>query len=169
MRACGLALWAAAGLTRSAQAGADRPGLPYWQQYPALTPTQERVAPRSGGTQRPERVSEALRQEISKIVHDELKDPRIGFVTITKVDLSKDLRFAKVYYSVMGEEKDRNLTIKGLNSARGYIKRLIGKRLGLKFTPEITFVVDKSLAYARHIYEVLDKIKKEREDKKHAD
>lgn len=113
--------------------------------------------------QRLERVSEALRQEISKIVHGELKDPRIGFVTITKVDLSKDLRFARVYYSVMGEEKDQSRTVKGLNSARGYIKRLIGERLGLKFTPEIVFEVDRSLAYAKHIYEVLDKIKREKE------
>ena len=71
--------------------------------------------------QRSEKVQEALRQEISRIVHGELKDPRLGFITITGVQLTRDLRYAKVYFSVLGEAKDNILALKGLNSAKGYI------------------------------------------------
>jgi ribosome-binding factor A len=111
---------------------------------------------------RPERVQEALRQEISRIVHDELKDPRIGFLTITKVELTKDLRYAKVYFSVLGEEKDKNLALKGLNSAKGYIKNIIADRINLRFVPEVAFKIDESLQYAKDIYDLLEQIKKEK-------
>ncbi len=112
--------------------------------------------------QRPERVQEALRQEISKIVQGEMKDPRIGFITITKVDLTKDLRYAKVYFSVLGEDKDKKLALKGLANAKGYIKGLLADRIKLRFMPEIVFVVDESIEHPKHIYGILDKIKKER-------
>jgi ribosome-binding factor A len=111
---------------------------------------------------RPERVQEALRQEISRIVHDELKDPRIGFLTITKVELTKDLRYAKVYFSVLGGEKDKNLALKGLNSAKGYIKNIIADRINLRFVPEVAFKIDESLQYAKDIYDLLEQIKKEK-------
>ena len=75
-------------------------------------------------TQRSERVQEAIRQEVSRIVQLEMKDPRLGFITITKVELTKDLRHARVYFSVLGENKDKHLTLKGLNSAKGYIKEI---------------------------------------------
>ena len=68
-------------------------------------------------TQRPERVQEALRQEISLIVQTEIKDPRIGFITITKVELTKDLRYARIYFSILGDAKSKHLALKGLNSA----------------------------------------------------
>lgn len=113
--------------------------------------------------QRPERVQEALRQEISKIVQGEMKDPRIGFITITKVDLTKDLRYAKVYFSVLGEDKEKKLALKGLNSAKGYVKGLIADRINLRFMPEIVFMVDESIEHTKHIYGILDKIRKERE------
>lgn len=111
---------------------------------------------------RPERVQEALRQEISRIVHDELKDPRIGFITITKVELTKDLRYAKVYFSVLGEMKDKTLALKGLNSAKGFIKNLVADRIKLRFVPEVAFKIDESLEHMKDIYDILDKIKKEK-------
>lgn len=114
---------------------------------------------------RPERVQEALRQEISKIVHNELKDPRLGFITITKVELTKDLRYAKVYFSVLGEMKDKGLALKGLNSAKGYIKNLIADRIKLRFVPEVAFKIDDSLEHTKHIYDILDQLKKEKHDK----
>lgn len=116
--------------------------------------------------QRPERVQEALRQEISKIVHDELKDPRIGFLTITKVELTRDLRYAKVFFSVLGDDKDKNLALKGLNSAKGYIKNIVADRIKLRFVPEVAFKIDESLEYAKDIYNLLDRIRKERRDEK---
>jgi len=115
-------------------------------------------------TQRPGRVQEALRQEISRIVHKELKDPRLGFLTITRVELSKDLRYAKVFFSVLGEPKDKRLALKGLNSAKGYIKGLISDRIKLRFTPEIDFRIDDSLEHTQKIYDILDKLKKEKID-----
>jgi len=113
---------------------------------------------------RPERVQEALRQEISKIVQFELKDPRLGFVTITRVELTKDLRYAKVFFSVLGDSKDKKNTLKGLNAAKGYIKGKIPDGVSLRFMPEIAFKIDESLEHAKHIYELLDKLKKERRD-----
>lgn len=112
--------------------------------------------------QRSERVQEALRQEISKIVLDEIKDPRLGFITITKVELTKDLRYAKIYFSVLGEMKDKTLAMKGLNSAKGYIRSLIADRIKLRFVPDIAFKIDESLEHTKEIYDLLDRIKKEK-------
>ena len=112
--------------------------------------------------QRPERVQEALRQEISKIVLDEIKDPRLGFITITKVELTKDLRYAKIYFSVLGEMKEKNLALKGLNSAKGYIRSLIADRIKLRFVPDIVFKIDESMEHTKEIYELLERIKKEK-------
>ena len=111
--------------------------------------------------QRSERVQEALRQEISRIVHGELKDPRLGFITITGVQLTRDLRYAKVYFSVLGEAKDNILALKGLNSAKGYIKGLIADRIKLRFTPEIDFRIDEFFDEAKKIRSVLDILKQE--------
>ena len=114
--------------------------------------------------QRSERVQEAIRQEISKIVQFEMRDPRLGFVTITKVELTKDLRYARVYFSVLGNEKERDLTLKGLRSAKGYIKGLIADRIKLRFAPEISFKIDESLGHVKHIEDILYKLKKEKKD-----
>jgi len=115
--------------------------------------------------QRPERVQEALRQEISRIVQNEIKDPRLGFITITGVELTKDLRYAKVYFSVLGEEKEKKLALKGLNSARGYIKGHISDRIKLRFMPQIEFKIDETLEHTKKIYDLLDKLKKEKKEK----
>ena len=113
-------------------------------------------------SQRPERVQEALRQEISRIIQNEMRDPRIGFLTITKVELTKDLRYAKVYFSVLGEAKDKHLALKGLNNAKGYIKGMISEKIKLRFMPEIAFKIDDSLEHTQHIYDILNNLKKER-------
>ncbi len=117
-------------------------------------------------TQRQGRVQEALRQEISRIVQCEIKDPRLGFLTITKVDLTNDLRYARVYFSVLGELKDKELALKGLNSAKGYIKGLLADRIKLRFMPEIAFRIDDSLEHTQYIYDILNKLKKEKKNAK---
>ena len=111
---------------------------------------------------RAERVQEAIRQEVSRIVQLEIKDPRLGFMTITKVELTNDLRFAKIFFSVLGEEKAKALALKGLNSAMGYIKGLLADRVKLRFTPAIVFKIDDSMEHTKKIYDLLDKLKKER-------
>ena len=108
---------------------------------------------------RVEKVQELMKQEISQIVQRELKDPRIGFVTVTSVECTGDLREAKIYVSIMGSEQQVKDSWTGLNRGLGFIRREIGKRIRLRFTPELTFELDKSLDYSAHIQELLLKIK----------
>ncbi len=110
-------------------------------------------------SQRVQRVAEEIKQEIGKIIHDELKDPRIGFVTITKVDLSPDLRYASVYFSVLGTKKELRDTQVGLARSAGFIRKLLGRRMKLRYTPQVTFRLDESAEYSIRISEVLEKIK----------
>lgn len=112
---------------------------------------------------RQDRVAQALKEEISNIIHDELKDPRLGFVTITGVQLSPDLRCAKIFFSVLGEELDYKKTKAALDSALGFIRRLIAQRIKLRFTPEITFRQDRSCEYSIRIQEVLNQIEAKHE------
>ncbi len=108
---------------------------------------------------RPDRVAEAIKKEASLIIHDELKDPRLGFVTITEVELTQDLREAKIFFSVLGKEEERKKTKVALDSALGFIRRLIGKRIRLRFVPEITFKEDRSSEYGARIEELLNQVK----------
>ena len=117
------------------------------------------------GQLRVEKVQELMKQEISQIILRELKDPRIGFVTVTSVECTGDLREAKVYVSLMGNEAQVKAYWSGLNSSLGFIRRKIGKRIRLRVTPELSFALDKSLDYSAHIQELLLKIKAEDEAK----
>jgi len=117
------------------------------------------------GQLRVEKVQELMKQEISQIILRELKDPRIGFVTVTSVECTGDLREAKVYVSLMGSESQVKACWTGLNSSLGFIRREIGKRIRLRVTPELSFALDKSLDYSAHIQELLLKIKAEDEAK----
>lgn len=111
------------------------------------------------GQLRIEKVQELIKQEVSQIILKELKDPRIGFVTVTQVDVTGDLRSAKIYVSLMGSEEQIKDCWDGLQKALGYIRREIGKRIRLRCTPELSFQLDKSLDYSVHIQELLSKIK----------
>ena len=108
---------------------------------------------------RQERVAEAIRKEVSVILHDELKDPRLGFVTITRVELTQDLRSARIFFSVLGQEEDYKKTKEALESASGFIRRLIAQRIKLRFAPELAFYEDRSSEYSVRIEEVLNQIK----------
>ena len=110
---------------------------------------------------RPERVAEHLKEEISRIIREELRDPRIGFITILRVDITKDLRFAKIYYSILGTDKDKKGTADALKSGSGFIRRLIGETIKLRYLPEIRFVLDESAQYGIEIQKILDKINAE--------
>ena len=108
---------------------------------------------------RRERVEEAIKKEVSIIIHDKLKDPRIGFVTITKVELSKDLRNARIFYSILGKEEDHKKTRLALDSALGFIRSLVAQRLNMRFATELMFQEDHSTEYSVKIEELLNKIK----------
>ena len=107
---------------------------------------------------RVEKLQELIKQEVSDIIFNELKDPRIGFVTVTSVACTEDLREAKIYVSVMGDEKKARDTLYGLESSLGFVRREVGKRIRLRFTPEISFVLDTSLNYSDHIQRLLNEI-----------
>ncbi len=112
---------------------------------------------------RSERVGDLIQKEISEMLVKSVKDPRIGFVTITRVSVSEDCRVAKVYYSVLGSLTDKDRSKKGLESAKGFIRKELGRRMSLRYTPEITFQFDPGIEYAVHIGEVLHHLSEEGE------
>ena len=107
---------------------------------------------------RSEKVADLIQKEISQMLVKSIKDPRIGFVTITKVTVSEDFRLAKVYFSVAGTLEERERSMKGLDSAKGYVRKELGQRIRLRYTPEITFQFDPSIEYAIHMEELIQSI-----------
>lgn len=108
-----------------------------------------------------ERIGDQIRCEISDIIAKRLNDPRIGFVTVTSVEVSEDLRHARVFVSIFGDEKTKAETMKGLKSAAGFIKGEVGHRLTIKFTPDLSFRLDESLDKAEHVLSILHELEKE--------
>jgi ribosome-binding factor A len=107
----------------------------------------------SGGRMR--RVDEAMREVLSEAITSELKDPRVGFVTVTAVDTSPDLRHARVYVSVLGTGAERRRSLDGLRSAHGYLQRRVADELRLKHTPTLDFAHDDTPANAQRIEALL--------------
>ncbi|MBQ9737585.1 MAG: 30S ribosome-binding factor RbfA [Clostridia bacterium] len=102
-----------------------------------------------------DRISEEVKKELSVVIRD-LKDPRItSMVSVVNVSVTKDLKFAKAYISVFGDEKSKKDVLAALKSAAGFIRREIGHRVNLRATPEFSFVIDDSIEYGAHINEVL--------------
>jgi ribosome-binding factor A len=103
------------------------------------------------------RVDEAMREVLSGAITSELKDPRVGFVTVTSVDTAPDLRHARVYVSVLGTDSVRRRSLDGLQSAHGYLQRRVADELHLKHTPTLDFVYDDTLDRAQRIDELLER------------
>jgi ribosome-binding factor A len=112
-------------------------------------------------TRRQKQVAELLHQEISQLIQYRTQDPRLGFVTVTDVEISPDLRQARVYVTVLGDDVDAQSTLEGLASASGYFRRELGQSLALRYVPQLSFQIDTSLEYGMHIDEILDSIKEE--------
>jgi ribosome-binding factor A len=110
---------------------------------------------------RREKVADLLVAEISDILRTRVKDPRLGFVTITDVELTKDLRIAKVFFSVLGSETERAESIKALESARAFIQLEVGSRIRLKFLPQLLFRLDTSIEYGARIETLIAQIHKD--------
>jgi ribosome-binding factor A len=111
---------------------------------------------------RSQRVSDLLREEVADIILYRLKDPRIGFVTVTGVDVTDDIKMAFVYISVLKEE-EKKTTLDILNSAKSFIRSELSKRLRMKTIPSIDFRLDSSIEYGSKIDKLLDEIKKKDE------
>ena len=108
------------------------------------------------GSRRPDRVAEAIREEVATFLAESVKDPRVvGLVTVTGVDVTRDLRHAKVFVSVMGSDTERAATFQGLDSVAGHLRAVVGRALRLRLAPEITFRPDESIAHAARIETLL--------------
>jgi len=107
-------------------------------------------------TRRTEQIGEAIREEVASIISQGLKDPRIGFVTITRAQVTPDLRHAKVFFGVLGDAAQRDKTQAGLRQAAGFIRREVGKRLKLRFTPELTFQFDVGIEATDRVARLLE-------------
>lgn len=110
-------------------------------------------------------LGEQLKREISDIIRNEMKDPRIGFVSIVDVEVSKDLRHAKVFFSVLGDENEKEATLAGLENATGFVRTTLGKRLRLRHIPEIDFRLDDSIERGARIAEILRELGVEGDEK----
>jgi len=110
------------------------------------------------------RVAEQIKKDISHIINTEMKDPRLpGITSVTDVQVSKDLRYAWVYVSVYGSEDEKEETLQTLVRATGFVRSEIGRRIRLRYTPEIIFYLDDSIEYGAHIENVIKSLK-EKED-----
>ncbi len=115
-------------------------------------------------TRRTQQVGEMLRAELDDIIRKEVKDPRIGFFSITRVEVPTDLRSARAYVSVLGSEEERQNTVDALRQAAGYIRFHLKPRLRMRQIPEIDFRDDRSMEYAQEISEVLAEVRSRDEE-----
>ena len=112
-------------------------------------------------SKRVNRVAEQMKKELGDIIFQKVKDPRIGFVTVTDVEVTGDLQNATIFISVLGDESKKEASLKGLNTAKGFIRAEIGKRIRLRVTPEIEFAFDESIAYGSRIESLLTQVNNE--------
>lgn len=107
-------------------------------------------------SRRTERLGEEIREEVAKLVASGLKDPRVGFVTVTRVDVTDDLHHARVYVGVLGDDKQRESTMLGLSKAAGWVRRELGRRIRVRYTPEIVFQYDQGLEATERVARLLE-------------
>ncbi|WP_313798638.1 30S ribosome-binding factor RbfA [Cytobacillus sp.] len=118
---------------------------------------------------RANKVGEQMKKELGEIIGRKIKDPRIGFVTVTDVQVTGDLQQATVYISVLGDDEQKENTLKGLAKAKGFIRSEIGQRIRLRKTPEIFFEFDESIDYGNRIDTLLHQIHDEERSKENED
>jgi len=116
------------------------------------------------------RISEEVKKVVSDIITNDLKDPRISpMTTLTYVEVTRDLRYAKIYVSVLGDECEKKETIEGLENAKGFIRREIGNRINLRYVPEPIFNLDDSIEKSIYISKLIDKVNREDEKNRQND
>jgi len=115
---------------------------------------------------RPKRVAHLIQKEISEILQKQIKNTQLGFVTITEVKVTDDLRHAKVYFTIYGSEQERISTEKLLKRKTSFVRYLVGQRIKLRYTPEIVFQYDETIERATRIDELINKIHQERNNAK---
>ncbi|MDP4179798.1 MAG: 30S ribosome-binding factor RbfA [Bacillota bacterium] len=114
---------------------------------------------------RTSRISEEMRKEISSVIMTELKDPRLPkLISVVAVNVTKDLRYAKVYISVLGNEEDKKNAKEGLRSAAGFIRREVGHRMQIRYTPELQFEIDDSIEHGVYMSKLINETIKSEND-----
>lgn len=111
---------------------------------------------------RREKLRHLIKEELSQLLREEIKDPRIGFATVTDVEVSEDLSHVKVFVSVLGDEAARKATMEGLESAKGFLRSEIGRRIRLRHTPELAFSEDRSIERGVRIFQLLREVSGEK-------
>jgi ribosome-binding factor A len=117
---------------------------------------------------RPDRIGEAIREELSQLLARDVHDPGIGFITLTKVTVTADLQIARVYYTSLGDEKAQRETAKALKRALPFLRRQIGSRIRLRRVPELEFFYDESIARHDRIEQILQDLKAEEQSRDEA-
>ncbi len=112
---------------------------------------------------RAERVSGLIQETLSDLLNKRIHDPRLHMATITSVKMSADLKLARVYFAIYGDDKKSEDAARGFESARGFIKRILAPKLGLRYMPDLKFFYDDSFDYGSHIDQLLEKIKTDNE------
>ena len=112
-------------------------------------------------SQRRQRIAATIREVVSEVIQRRVKDPRIGFASIVNVDVNKDLSLAKVYVSVLGSSEDKDKTMEGFKSAQGLIRSEVSKALGIRYAPEISFILDEGIEHSMKVSKLLSEIKKD--------
>lgn len=107
-------------------------------------------------SRRLERVSKEIARILGNLIIHEMKDPRMGFVTITRVVVSPDLQIAKIFLSIMGDEKQQKLTLAGFRHAKGFLQREVGRRLGIRTMPELMFIHDQSIEKVIRLTKIIE-------------
>jgi ribosome-binding factor A len=110
-------------------------------------------------------VADEIREIMSVLLQRELKDPRIGFVTITEVDVTSDFKYAKIFVSVMGTPEEKRDTMTALTSSRGFVRRELASRMTIRFVPEITFKLDQSIEHSDNINRLLNELRQADEER----
>lgn len=110
------------------------------------------------------RVGDQMREELARIIRDEMKDPRVGFISIVKVEVTNDIRHAKVYVSVMGNEQQKKESIKALRNAAGFLRSEVGHVMQLRYTPELHFELDESIEHGSRIAQLLVQVSREQKE-----
>lgn len=114
------------------------------------------MAPRS---RRMERLDELLRQEIARLIAEEVRDPRVGFTTVMDARVSPDLRHARIYVSVLGDDEEKEAAVDALQRASGFLRGRLGSIVEMKYLPELKFELDRSLERASRIEEILGRVR----------
>jgi ribosome-binding factor A len=116
-------------------------------------------------TRRQIQVADEIREIMAVLLLRELKDPRIGFATITGVDVTSDFKYAKIYVSVLGTPEEKRDTMAALTSSRGFVRRELASRMTIRFVPEITFKLDESIEHSDNINRLLNELKRADEER----